>query len=268
MRAAGGAPANVAVGLARLKRRSAFVGKVATDLFGRSLREVLESEGVDLRGLVEDAAAQTPLVFAGPDGEGGRTFVFYHHQMADTLLRGDELSAARELIAHATAFHFDSVTLAAEPSASATLDALDWARERGCLVSFDPNVRLEVWASADAAHAGIVGCLSLVDLVKVSADEVRFLTGTIDVPEACRRLRAHGPTVAVATLVQEGCYFDSGSASGTVAGVPVRSVDSLGAGDAFMAGLLAGLTAEPWRHVARDEQAMHGALRFANAVGA
>jgi fructokinase len=268
IRAAGGAPANVAVGLVRLGSRAAFVGKIAQDAFGQSLREALTAEGVDVRGLVSDAAARTPLVFVGPDGTGGRRFIFYHDGMADTLLRPDELAAGRELIAHAAAFHFGSVTLAAEPGARATLEAVRWARRCGCLVSFDPNVRLEVWRSEHQALEAILECLQLVDLVKVSADEVQFLTGTADVPEACRRLRSHGPTLAVATLGGDGCYFDAGACSGSVAGVSVPSVDALGAGDAFMAGLLACTTARPGRRVLEDEQALVAGLRFANAVGA
>src|SRR5438445_6739436 len=140
-RAAGGAPANVAVALARLGVDVAFIGKVGGDAFGHSLRAILTTEGVDVRGAVESPTAQTALAFVGSDGRGGREFVFYHRGMADTLLRAEEVD--RELIANARIFHFGSVTLAAEPGRAATASAAQWAREAGCLVSFDPNVRLE-----------------------------------------------------------------------------------------------------------------------------
>ena len=265
-RAPGGAPANVAVALTRLGTRSGFIGKIGGDAFGRSLRQTLAAEGVDLRGLVDDSAARTPLAFVGSDGVGGRSFVFYHDGMADTLLRPDELD--RELIAAARVFHFGSVTLAAEPSASATIAAARWAREHGCLVSFDPNVRLELWDSPPRALERIVDALHMVDVVKVSSDELEFLTGTSDPVQASHRLREHGPVLAVVTLGADGCYFDAAACAGQVPGVRVTPVDSLGAGDAFVAGLLAGLSARSGTAVCDDQDSLIRTLRFANAVGA
>lgn len=265
-RAAGGAPANVAVALARLGTHSSFVGKVGGDAFGHSLRQTLVAEGVDLRGLVEDSAARTPLAFVGSDGAGGRRFVFYHDGMADTLLRPDEVN--RDLITHARVFHFGSVTLAAEPSATATLAAARWARASGCLVSFDPNVRLELWDSPRRALDSIVDALHVVDVVKVSSDELEFLTGTFDPAQACRRLREYGPALAVVTLGANGSYFDATGCAGQVPGVPVKTVDSLGAGDAFVAGMLAGISAQSGTAVCDDKESLIRTLSFANAVGA
>ena len=265
-RAPGGAPANVAVALSRLDTTAAFLGKVGDDAFGRSLRQTLSAEGVDVRGLVEDPTARTALAFVGSDRSGGRTFVFYHAGMADTLLRPDEID--RELIAHAAIFHFGSVTLASAPSADATLSAAQFARQHGCLVSFDPNVRLELWDSPLRAHKAIVDGLRLSDVVKLSSDELEFVTGTTDPRQASARLRVHGPKMVVLTLGSDGCYFSMERASGRVPGVPVDVVDTLGAGDAFVAGLLAGLAAESPVQLMADESAMYEALRFANAVGA
>jgi len=265
-RAAGGAPANVAVGLARLGISVAFIGKVGGDAFGRSLREMLAAEGVDERGLLQAPAARTALAFVGSDGHGGREFVFYHHGMADTQLEADEVD--RELIANASIFHFGSVTLAAEPSRSATAAAARWAHEHGCLVSYDPNVRLEVWDSPRQARDLILEMLGVVDVVKVSADELAFLTGTSDASDACSVLLEHGPTAAIVTLGGGGCYYRTVTSSGHVRGLPVDSVDSLGAGDAFMAGLLACLSAHPATTVLTDEAKLVSALHFANAVGA
>jgi fructokinase len=267
IRAPGGAPANVAVALTRLGTPAAFVGKLSGDLFGQFLRDTLASEGVDLRGLVEDRFARTPLAFVGSDGNGGRTFIFYHEGMADTLLRDDELFHARELIRHARLFHFGSVTLAAEPAASATLHAAEYARRSGCLVSFDPNVRLEVWKSPRHARQTILDALTLADVVKISSDELEVLAGTSDPAEACRNLRAHGPRLVVVTLGPDGCYYDAGSACGSVRSVPVKVVDTLGSGDAFVGGLLVGLTSEDGA-VLNDNATLVRTLRFANAVGA
>jgi len=186
--------------------------------------------------------------------------------MADTLLRPEEVD--RELIAHARIFHFGSVTLAAEPSRAATAAAAQWAHEAGCLVSFDPNVRLEVWDSPRHALDSMIDTLRVVDIVKVSSDELTFLTGTSDPAEACRTLRDHGPTVAIVTLGGGGCYYQTVSASGHVPGIAVESVDSLGAGDAFVAGVLACLSAYADRDDVCVEATLVPALRFANAVGA
>ena len=110
--------------------------------------------------------------------------------------------------------------------------------------------------------------LRVVDVVKVSSDELAFLTGTSDVADACRVLRDHGPSLAIVTLGGGGCYYQTASTSGQVSGIRVEAVDSLGAGDAFVAGLLACLSAQPDRRIVDDETLLVPALRFANAVGA
>jgi fructokinase len=264
-RAAGGAPANVAVALVRLGAAVGFVGKVGGDAFGRTLRETLATEGVDVRGLLDAPGARTALAFVGADARGGRRFEFYHERTAHTLLQPEEVD--RDLIAHARIFHFGSVTLAAEPSRSATSAAARWARQGGQLVSFDPNVRLELWDSPGRARSSIVDILSLVDVVKVSSDELEFLTGASDPAAACRILCGYGPRVAIATLGSSGCYYQTSSTSGYVLGVEVDAVDSLGAGDAFVAGFLATVALSP-ATILRDADALVSALRFANAVGA
>jgi fructokinase len=129
-------------------------------------------------------------------------------------------------------------------------------------------VRLELWDSPRRALDCIVNALHMVDVVKVSSDELEFLTGTSDPVKACQRLREHGPALAVVTLGSDGCYFDAATCSGRVPGVPVTAVDSLGAGDAFVAGLLAGLSARGDTAVCEDPDALIRTLRFANAVGA
>jgi fructokinase len=266
-KAPGGAPANVAVGLARLGTPTGFIGKVSSDAFGRFLRTTLEADGVDVRGLVADPDARTPLAFVGLDGAQGRTFIFYHRGMADTILRPEEVDA--ELIRHARAFHFGSVSLAAEPGRSATLAGARIARDGGCLVSFDPNVRLELWDSPQGARSSILAALPLADVVKVSGDETRLLFGTDDPAEACRAIRAVGPTLAIVTLGPDGSYFQAAGAEGHVPGFAVAAVDPTGAGDAFVACLLSELVAAgATPDIAHDEAALTAAIRFANAGGA
>jgi fructokinase len=265
-RAAGGAPANVAVALARLGTDVGFIGKVGDDAFGRSLRETLAAESVDVRGLLEAPTARTALAFVGSDGQSGRSFVFYHDGTAHTLLGPEEVD--RDLIGHARIFHFGSVTLAAEPSRAATRAAAFWAHQQACLVSFDPNVRLELWASSHLARTTIEDVLGMVDVVKVSSEELEFLTGTADLEDACGALRQRGPALAMVTLGNDGCFYQTATASGRVAGVPVECLDTLGAGDAFMAGVLACLAVDADGTILHDESALVHTLRFANAVGA
>jgi fructokinase len=263
--APGGAPANVAVALARLGTTVAFIGKVADDAFGRVLCETLAREQVDVRALATAPGARTALAFVGSDGNAGRRFVFYHDRTADTQLEAHELD--RAVVERARIFHFGSVTLSAEPSRTATLAAARWAQDCGRMVSFDPNVRLEVWPSEQLARETILEAMRLADVVKVSSDELEFLTGTSNVRNACRRLRARGPSLAVVTEGEGGSFYQTARSSGHIAGIRVDVVDTLGAGDAFMAGLLACLAGVPASSLA-DESALPSALRFANAVGA
>jgi fructokinase len=165
--------------------------------------------------------------------------------------------------------HFGSVTLSAESSRAATLAAARTARERGRLVSFDPNVRLELWNDSVSAREWVVKSLALVDLVKVSAGELELLTDSFDPVQGCQRLREHGPSVVVVTLGPRGCYFESARGAGYVEAPCVETVDTLGAGDAFVAGLLSQLcSATSPRARLQDPRMLIAALAFANAVGA
>ncbi len=267
-KSAGGAPANVAVGLSRLGVSAGFIGKVSDDAFGRFLRAKLEAEGIDVRNLVVDPAARTPLAFVGTEPSGGRAWIFYHRGLADTILRPDELDA--ELIGHARIFHFGSVTLAAEPGRSATIAAARLARERGCLVSFDPNLRLELWDDPDEARRWIQDVLPLADVVKVSGDEIAFLTGTDDPAQAATILRSFGPRLVVVTLGHAGSHVQLEAFDDLVPSFDVEAVDATGAGDAFVAGLLCrllnGAGAGSPALISRGE--VLEAARFASAAGA
>lgn len=141
------------------------------------------------------------------------------------------------------------------------------ARANGCRVSFDPNVPLEVWASPEQARKTILETMALADVVKVSQDELEFLVGTSDPAEACRQMRARGPRLAVITRGPDGCYFNAGSRCGCVPGVAVSAVDTLGADDAFVGGMLAGLASDPETALEEEATFIH-VQRFANAVGA
>lgn len=262
----GGAPANVAVAAARLGAESAFIGKVGDDAFGRFLIETLAREHVVTRGMRLAAEARTTMAFiAKPDAHTAE-FVFYRNPGADMLLRPEELD--RALLESARGFHFGSISLIDEPSRSATQAALAIARESGALISFDVNYRPSLWADETEAPPLIAAMLPLVNVVKVNESELQLLAGTADLAQGSAVLLAQGPELVVVTLGAEGSYFRSAAGAGAVRPFAVQTVDAVGCGDAFTAGLLTQLVRhKEWRAALGtvDLQAM---LRYANAVGA
>ena len=283
-KAPGGAPANVAVGVRRLGRTSGFIGKVGSDDFGRFLGETLAREGVDTRGVRYEDRARTMLAFVslGPDGE--REFMFYRHPSADMLLEPSEIDTG--LIAEARVFHHGSISLITEPSRSATLAAVEAARAAGALVSYDPNLRLPLWPTPDEARTTILAAARSADIIKVSEEELAFLTRADGVAEGVRRLRdvVAAECAIVVTRGRRGCALALGGSAGgstglwlEVSGFDVQAVDTTGAGDAFVAGLLVGLieatgagTAATTRRALRvlGEAEWRRVLTLANAVGA
>ena len=263
LKAAGGAPANVAVGVRRLGVDAGFIGKVGDDPFGHWLASILERDGVDVSQLRFDDAARTALAFVSLTEEGERDFMFYRHPSADQLHRADEIDL--KAVADATILHHGSISLIQEPSRSATLAAIDAARGAGRLVSYDPNLRLPLWESEEVAREGMLGPWKLAHVIKISEEELSFLTGSSDL-EAARSLMHDELRLLTVTLGQAGVAWFAGDRSGRVDGFSVKPEDTTGAGDAFVAALLAALAREP--ELASDEAALEAALRRANAYAA
>ncbi len=263
-KAPGGAPANVAVGVKRLGRTAGFMGQVGDDEFGHFLANVLASNGVDTGGLCFSPAARTALAFVSLRADGEREFMFYRHPSADMLWRPEEVDTA--YAAGTRIFHFGSITLIGEPSRSATLAAVEAARAAGALISYDPNLRLPLWPSADAARAGMLHGWQYAQLVKVSEEELRFLSGEEDLVAGARALWTPQLRLLVITQGSAGCAYVTPNHQGQVTGFKARPVDTTGAGDGFVAGMLTGLLDAdfPWDDIPALEQA----LRLGNAVGA
>ncbi|HEC23063.1 MAG TPA: carbohydrate kinase [Chloroflexi bacterium] len=269
----GGAPANVAVAVARLGRQSAFIGKVGDEAFGHYLVDVLRREGVETRGVRFDPEARTTMAFIAMPDENTAEFVFYRNPGADTLLRSEELD--RDLLGQARAFHFGSLSLTHEPARSATLEAIRLAREAGALISFDVNYRPALWSSPQQAVETIMETLPLADLIKVNEVEVALLSGRDRVSMepgslgvAAKALIEKGPQACVVTLGPHGSFFQTAEAGEHVPGFRVETVDAVGCGDAFVAGLLCRLVGDGnWRDRLAPDQ-FRAALRYANAVGA
>lgn len=233
----GGAPANVLVALERLGHKTAFLGKVGQDMHGEFLRATLEGQGIDTTGLVTDPDAFTTLAFVALAPNGEREFSFARKPGADTRITADEL--ARDVIASSRVFHVGSLSLTDEPARSATLAALACAREAGCVLSYDPNYRANLWPSVEAAMDQMRSVVPQMDLMKLSDEECELLTGEKDPEAAAASLLERGPKVVAVTLGAGGAYVRCAEGGAEVAGFPADAVDATGAGDSFWGGFLA-----------------------------
>jgi len=265
----GGAPANVAVGLAKLGLRSGFVGKVGDDAFGDFLRETLVAQGVDVSHLACTRAARTTLAFVSRRPDGSPDFVFYRHPGADMLLAEDDIEEGYHRAARA--FHFGSISLGHPGTKAATLKAVALAREAGQLVSYDPNYRPALWPSAKTAREELLGGFAHADVAKVSEEEWEFLTGTPDLETGAEGLLKLGLKLLIVSRGSEGCWFTTGEHAGYLFGYDVKVADATGAGDGFTAALLSGLLAEakgPAELAGIPPERLAEICDFANAVGA
>ena len=236
----GGAPANVAVGIARLGGQSAFIGRVGDDPFGRFMAKTLADEKVDVKSMRLDPAHRTSTVVVDLDDHGERSFTFMVRPSADLFLEPADLPtfSAGEWL------HVCSIALSAEPSRSATFEAMAAIREVGGYVSFDPNIRPDLWPDENALRRLLEQALQSADVVKLSVEELAFLTGNVEVNVGLHVLMARCPArLVLVTQGKEGVIAWHDGAVEHYPATPVECVDTTGAGDAFVAGLLYGLAA-------------------------
>ena len=273
-KAAGGAPANVAAGLAKLGVPTGFMGKVGDDAFGHFLAQTLKECGVDVRALRFSTEARTTLAFVSLRADGEREFIFYRHLNRDMLLVYSPEEVDTDYIRTATAFHFGSISLITEPSRTATLLAIETARAAGLRISYDPNLRLNLWPDAEAAKRGLLSGWPLAQVIKVSEEELAFLTDTdltdlqarSGLERAARQLWHPDLRLLVVTCGKAGSKYVTSNFYGEAPGFAVKAVDTTGAGDGFVAGLLKGLHEHP--QADQDEGLLREICRYANAVGA
>jgi len=263
----GGAPANVAVSLSQLGVKTAFVSKVGEDRFGSLLHETLLSSGVDVSGLSFTNEANTTLAFVHLDDKGDRSFSFYRKPGADTLLSPQDVPLDR--IESCRLFHFGSLSMTHEPARSATRTAVVKAKEAGAMLSYDPNIRFSLWETTEEAKQNILWGMKYADILKISEEELSFITGINDIEKGSLALQQQfGITVIVVTLAEKGCYYRLPAHEGYIPGFSVKAVDTTGAGDAFMGCLLFKLLEGgiPLHQITQDQ--INSALTFANAGGA
>ena len=246
----GGAPANLAVAAARLGAQTAFIGKVGADAFGRYLKDVLAENKVDVSG----------MAVVSVDATGERDFSFYRSANADVMLSKEDISDGA--LKAAKIVHFGSVSLTADPSRTATLDAAARAKKLGATITYDPNYRANLWKNKEEAIAQMKAPLPLVDILKVSDEELPLLTGTTDCESGTAQLAQNGIRLIFVTLGANGVFYRFGDKTGHVAGVPCKVGDTNGAGDTFFGAALSKLCKEDLDTLTVDK--LESILAFAN----
>lgn len=265
VKAPGGAPANVAVGLAKLEIEAGFIGKVGADPFGDFLTETLQQNSVDTTYLVAGESSRTTLAFVATRSDGMKDITFYRHPGADIQLSPDEIDP--DYIKSADLFHYGSVSLSHSPTREATLKAIQTAKDAGAFISYDPNLRLMLWDNPDDAKHWIWEVMPFADVVKISEEEWEFITGEHELSGGIERILGLGVELLIVTLGERGCYYANGKVDGYVDGYTVEVVDTLGAGDSFVAAMLSQLMKRTELSSLTNEDLVD-IMRYANAAGA
>ncbi|KIF53933.1 aminoimidazole riboside kinase [Vibrio owensii] len=257
----GGAPANVAVAISRLGGNSAFFGRVGQDPLGRFMKATLAQEQVNTDYMLLDEAQRTSTVIVDLDDSGERSFTFMVKPSADQFLIPADIPA----FVQGEWLHVCSIALANEPSRSSTLKAMQDIKAAGGFVSFDPNLREEVWANPEELKPVVRQAIELADVVKFSDDELLFLTDTDSLEAGLEAIKAFDNTLALITQGAKGALVVFEGEQELIAGQAVKPVDTTGAGDAFVGGLLARLAQQnEWA----NKEAIHSAVNWANGCGA
>ena len=260
----GGAPCNVLAMLTKLGHKTGFIGKVGEDLFGRKLKAVLEEVGIDTASLCVDKDARTTLAFVETKEDGDRDFSFYRNPGADMLLRKDDIRT--ELLAQTKLFHFGTLSMTHDAVREATKFAVEYAKEQGAVISFDPNIREPLWESMDLAREQVEYGLGMCDILKISDNEIVWLTGEEDYSVGVKKIREkYDIPLILVSMGKEGsrAYYKDIMVE-KAAFVQKNTIETTGAGDTFMACVLhkvleAGLEA-------LTEEQLEEMLTFANAA--
>ena len=228
----GGAPGNFLAALNKFGLRTAMIGKVGDDIFGRLLLGTLQAAGIDTSGVLADPSVFTTMAFVSLDESGNRDFSFARKPGADTCLRPEEVNET--LLRSTKVFHFGTLSLTDEPAAAATRKGIETAKASGALISLDPNLRKPLWNSEEDAKSAIEWSLRQADIVKISDEEIDFLWGLSPEEGAQKLIREYGVSLVYATLGPKGCHAVTASQAVTVSSPSgIHVVDTTGAGDIF-----------------------------------
>ena len=228
----GGAPANFLAALAKFGAKTALMGKVGSDTFGKLLTATLRRAGIETAGLIETEDVFTTLAFVTLDETGNREFSFARKPGADTCIAFEELDLS--LIDEAKVFHFGTLSLTDEPARSAAYRAVEYAKSRGKLITYDPNLRKPLWKDLAICREQMLWGLAQADVVKISDEEVEFLFDLGVEDGAEHILRNYGVKLVFVTCGAAGCFFKNTKAEGRVPALSgIQVIDTTGAGDIF-----------------------------------
>ena len=258
----GGAPANFLAALAKFGAQTAMIGKVGQDAFGQMLTRTLREAGIETSGLAAAEDVFTTLAFVILDEEGNREFSFARKPGADTRLTREDVNFS--LIDRTKVLHFGTLSLTDEPARSATQAAVAYAKQRGALVTFDPNLRRPLWHRLEDAKEQMLWGLGQADVVKISDEEIQFLFGCSPQEGAEYLQKELGIPLVFVTCGAEGCVFCNAKAQGRESSLShIQVVDTTGAGDIFGGSAVWKLLQSGKAPGALEEEELHEIVRFA-----
>lgn len=261
----GGAPCNVLAMLNKLGRKTAFIGKVGEDQFGRILKGTIDELGIETKGLILDKEIHTTLAFVHTFPDGDREFSFYRKPGADMMLTEDEVDY--DLIRQSRIFHFGTLSMTDEPVRSATKKALEVAKEAGCLITFDPNLRPPLWNSLDDAKKQMEYGFQYCDMLKISDNEIQFVSGKEDYDEGIRYLQdKYNIPLIFLTMGKDGSRAYYKDMRVERKGFQVKAIETTGAGDTFCGCSIHGLLTHGLEGL--TEENLGDMLTYANAGAA
>ena len=261
----GGAPCNVLAMLNKLGRKTAFIGKVGEDQFGRLLKGTIDELGIETKGLILDKEIHTTLAFVHTFPDGDREFSFYRKPGADMMLTEDEVDY--DLIRQSRIFHFGTLSMTDEPVRSATKKALEVAKEAGCLITFDPNLRPPLWNSLDDAKKQMEYGFQYCDMLKISDNEIQFVSGKEDCDEGIRYLQdKYNIPLIFLTMGKDGSRAYYKDMRVERKGFQVKAIETTGAGDTFCGCSIHGLLTHGLEGL--TEENLGDMLTYANAGAA
>lgn len=261
----GGAPCNVLALLNKMGKKTAFLGKVGKDQFGTLLRDTITEAGIDASHLMIDDKVNTTLAFVHTFPDGDREFSFYRNPGADMMLTEDEVDPA--FIAQTKIFHFGTLSMTHDDVRAATKKAVQAAKDAGCLVSFDPNLRPPLWSSLDLAKEQMEYGFGVCDILKISDNEIQFVSGKEDYDEGIAYLQEtyHIPLILF-TMGKEGSRAYYKGKCVECPGFAVRAIETTGAGDTFCGSSLNYIVEHGFDDLTEDQ--LGELLTFANAAAA
>ena len=261
----GGAPCNVLALLNKMGKKTAFIGKVGKDQFGTLLRDTITEAGIDASNLMADENVNTTLAFVHTFPDGDREFSFYRNPGADMMLTADEVNP--EVVKDTKVFHFGTLSMTHEGVREATKKAVETAKANGCLVSFDPNLRPPLWSSLDLAKEQMEYGFGKCDILKISDNEIQFVSGKEDYDEGIAYLQeTYNIPLILLTMGKDGSRAYYKGMRVERPGFSVKAIETTGAGDTFCGSSLNYLVDHDFENL--TEEQLGEMLTFANAAAA